>query len=101
MEKGKRTLKEKCACLLDKVNVVKTVCTHLLGPNHTVSHRMLVGVGIMCSGVFLVEITAGIYIVHYVTNIVGYGIHAIGATPFIEVAGGLTIQEPIEEIEEV
>lgn len=61
---------------------------------------MIVGLVIMCLGVAFVESTAQIHIVHYITNITGYGIHAIGATPFIEWAGGLSVDTPIEEIEE-
>lgn len=97
----KKTLKEKCACALDKVNLAKTICNHLLGKQHTIVHRMLVGVAIMCVGVAFVELTASIHVVHYVTNIAGYGIHAVGATPFIEWAAGLTVDEPTEVIEEL
>lgn len=99
----KKTLKEKCACMLDRVNLTKTICNHLLGKQHTIIHRMLVGVIIMCIGVAFVELTAHIYMVHYVTNIAGYGIHAVGATPFIEWAAGLTVDATpeVEEIESI
>lgn len=97
----KQTFKDKCKCAFDKINVVKKICIHLLGPNQTIGHRMLVGCCIMGLGVFIVESTAHIAIVSYITNIAGFGIHGIGVTPFVEWAGGLSVDEDIVETKEI
>lgn len=99
----KRTFKDKCKCAFDKVNIIKKLCVHLLGSKQTIGHRMLVGSVIMGVGYFLVEVTLTPHFIQHITNFVGVGIHAVGATPFIEWMGGLSVdgEEIIEAAEDI
>lgn len=66
-------------------NLPREICHHLHGEDHPVHHRMIWGVVIMAGGVFIAHTAAGFP--HYVAvfiDMTGYGIHALGATPFIE-----------------
>lgn len=62
---------------------------------------MIAGVGVMIVGVLIAESIEVTHIVHYVTNTVGFGIHAVGTIPFIEYIGNLSIVEDVEAAEEV
>lgn len=66
-------------------NLPREICHHLHGDDHSVSHRMWVGVAVMGAGVYFAHLSTEFP--HYVAVLVdmtGYGIHALGATPFIE-----------------
>lgn len=72
--------------LLDKVNLPKIICIHLIGKNHTLHHRMGAGVILMTIGVMISKSAAGIsvYLVSFVGDMIGYLIHGIGTLPFGE-----------------
>jgi len=67
-------------------NVARPICDHLLNHDHTHAHRMAVGVMVMTVGVFIAK-AAGhheIEIVAYLGDGIGYAIHGLGLTPFVE-----------------
>ena len=71
--------------ILYKVNLPRLICNHIVGKEHTIEHRLFVGSCIMIVGVLLSKVTFDNYIhVHLFTDMVGYGIHGIGLTPWIE-----------------
>lgn len=78
MKKLKQNLRNIC--------LARLICNHLVGENHSAVHRCTFGIVIMCVGVgftkaaFLVDIS----FIHGVADVVGYGIHGIGAIPFVE-----------------
>lgn len=76
---------------LDKINLVKWICTHLISKNHTKEHRMVVGLFVIGIGVCLAKYTArNPHIsVQVVGDSIGYLIHAIGSIPYIDyIIGG-------------
>ena len=84
--KRKRNKTTSEALAASKFNIPAKICKHLVGKEHTIGHRLCVGVLIMCVGVMvskIVFIFDSTY-VHYVGDIIGYGIHGIGLTPFVE-----------------
>lgn len=81
--------------IIRRFNLIVPLCDMVLGDDHRASTRMIVGAGVMTFGVGLVKIGAWVTVhyalaehvtevVHFVTEEVGYAIHAIGATPYIE-----------------
>lgn len=72
--------------LSECLNVPKLICTHLMGKEHSYYHHMIVGFILMVVGVKFAHYTADIhiYVVHYAGDLVGYGLHGIGLTPFLE-----------------
>lgn len=69
-------------------NLPQVLCDHLIGENHPTHHRMFCGMIIMVIGVCVARF-GGHYIhievIAIFADLTGYGIHALGATPFIEV----------------
>jgi len=68
------------------VNVVRPLCNSMMGKHHTVTHRMLVGLGIMIFGAFIAH-----FFSHYeevwvavLGDTIGFGLHGIGLVPLIE-----------------
>lgn len=85
----------KTARVIRKFNLIVPLCDIIVGEDHRASTRMIVGAAVMTFGVGLVKI--GVYlgnhyaagehvafVVHFITEEFGYMIHAIGATPYIE-----------------
>lgn len=71
--------------LLKKINIVKKVCTHLIGKEHTDYHRYFVGLMFMFVGVALAKFTHDLTLpVHFACDTAGYFLHGLGAVPFIE-----------------
>ena len=72
--------------LAKHANVIRPICTHLLSENHTPHHRMLVGTAVMTAGVTVAKVFghSDLMLIAYIGDAVGYGIHALGMTPFIE-----------------
>lgn len=69
-------------------NLPKAICRHLVGDDHSTHHHMIVGCVVMALGVAVaksVEYTTfpGS---HFVLDMVGYAIHGLGLTPFVESA---------------
>lgn len=81
-------MKDKTKRLIDLLNFPKVFCRHLMGEEHTHWHHMAVGFVVMVLGVIVSK--AGVLldthsiIIHYGGDVLGYGIHGIGLTPFIE-----------------
>lgn len=73
------------------VNLPRQTCSLFIGKHHTVKHRMLAGLIIMVVGV---AVAKGLPILlhsgwlHFLADLLGYGIHGLGLTPFIEAATG-------------
>ena len=68
----------------DKMNVSKVICDHLFTEKHSEKHRMGVGVVIIIIGVMIADIEAKAHAVRLGLEAVGFAIHALGTTPFIE-----------------
>lgn len=69
-----------------KLNVGRVVCTHMLGKEHSTAHHMIVGAVVMCAGVLIAK-TTGHHpneIIAFFGDAVGYGVHGLGLTPFVE-----------------
>lgn len=68
------------------VCVPRVVCTHLIGKEHTMRHRMWTGFVIMLFGVIVAKsgMFLAFFILHVLADLVGFLIHAIGAIPFVE-----------------
>jgi hypothetical protein len=73
---------------LGAFNVIKTLCDHMIGANHHIGHRMVVGT---ITSVFIAKIGSDIYLISIAIDATGYMLHAIGAIPFIEAI--LTLRE--------
>lgn len=72
--------------ILNKICVAKMICNHLISKEHTLIHRCTIGFVIMGSGVMLTKgalfFDSGF--IHWFADLVGYGIHGIGAIPFVD-----------------
>jgi len=64
----------------------RAICNHMIGENHHIGHRMAVGTVVMAIGVTIAKASAGIEyaVIHISLDMVGYGLHALGCTPFID-----------------
>ncbi len=69
-----------------RVNVIRPVCSLLFGNNHPLYVRLIAGLVVAASGVVLAKYVGHSHneIVAYIGDGVGYGLHALGLTPFIE-----------------
>lgn len=72
--------------LLYYLNFPRRVCDLTLGEQHRPHHRMIAGTIIMVIGVSLCKAFASFhyFFIPEITEGIGYAIHAIGATPFVE-----------------
>jgi hypothetical protein len=100
-------MNEKLSIVIETLNVPKKICDHLLGEEHPQEHRMVVGVFVMTTGVLVANSAHYLDIViwHIFVDVIGYAIHALGFTPYIEwiilkSKGTLTIETAMEEKEE-
>lgn len=78
-------MKLKILRVVKVANLPRELCHHLIGEHHTTAHRMWVGLAVMAGGVFLAK--SADMVPHYVgvfVDLTGYGIHALGAAPYIE-----------------
>lgn len=68
------------------INLPHHVCEHLLGKKHTLKHRLIVGFFVMGSGVMFTKLTGFVdsHVAHVMIDIVGWGIHGLGFTPYLE-----------------
>lgn len=64
----------------------KAICNHLVGDHHTRTHRYSAGICIMAVGVGLTKVVlfTEIGLVHAFGDLIGYGVHGIGAIPFVD-----------------
>lgn len=67
------------------LNLPKALCDHLIGEHHTMVHRLVTGTLIMVVGVGVAqtahELPTG---ADFMADLIGYLIHGIGATPYVE-----------------
>lgn len=73
-------------------DVPKAVRSHLLGPHHTRKHKFIVGTIIMFVGVSMIKVFSPMvssHLIHIVLDVIGYGLHGVGAIPIIKsIEGG-------------
>lgn len=71
-------------------NLPRAICHFLIGEEHKTSHRMVAGFAVMVGGVLIAK--SGHHFsydsVAVLVDMTGYGVHALGATPYIEWAMG-------------
>lgn len=68
-----------------KCNLPRIISYHLFGKNHTSTHRKGTGVLLMIIGVAISKQPFfEAYIIHGIADLVGYAIHGLGLTPFVE-----------------
>lgn len=71
--------------LISALNVPRRICHFMVGEEHRTSHRMAVGFIVMTGGVLVAKGAHGLpHILAIMGDMLGYGIHALGATPFLE-----------------
>lgn len=73
---------------LEKLNVAKTICNHLVGKEHTKNHRIFTGIILMIFGVGLTVIAKSFAssIIHFIGDAIGYLLHGLGGYPIVEAA---------------
>lgn len=71
---------------LDCVNIPKRMADHAFGHHHSHRHRMVFGVVFMAIGVLIAKLLHFNLLTHILADIVGYGVHGMGAVPFIDFA---------------
>lgn len=69
---------------IQALNLPRIVCNHLIGEEHHVTHRMLVGLVIGFIGVEVARMSSTYHLFSIVFEGGGYVIHAIGTIPFVE-----------------
>lgn len=70
-----------------KIWCLPTAVAHIaVGKEHKQSHRMVAGITIMTVGVAIAKASDFLHIheAHFMLDMVGYAVHGLGATPFIE-----------------
>lgn len=82
--KVRRRLRPFVDNIMEKGNVPKFVCDHLVGENHTFTHRLFTGFIVMGIGVMVANVHVEIVIIRYFVDGIGYLIHGIGAIPIAE-----------------
>lgn len=72
--------------ITNALHLPKHICNHLIGKNHSSGHRMIAGVFVMGIGVAIAKSGGEVhmFLIHYVTDMVGYLVHGIGCLPFVE-----------------
>lgn len=100
MQKQCNKLLQSCKKNIHKINVVRRLCDHFIGENHTLKHRVGVGTTIMVIGVTIVKVgaMAPFGFIHVTTDVIGYLIHAIGGTPYIEYLIKTVSSDKAEEV---
>ena len=70
----------------ERLSVTKEIYSHLLGEDHTPTHRKIAGVFVILCGVGFVKITymSAYHMAHFSGDAIGYLIHGIGCLPFVE-----------------
>lgn len=72
--------------VIHRLNIVRPMCSALLGEDHSVRYRMGAGVVIMAVGVTLAKTVGHIphWLIGGIGDAVGYGLHGLGLVPFID-----------------
>ena len=68
-------------------NPSKYICNHLIGKEHRLIHRVVVGILIMISGVYLTKLCllSHYLIIHVIGDTLGFLIHGVGTIPIVEI----------------
>lgn len=75
---------------LQLFNLPKSVANHMLGEDHPVLQRIIIGIFVMVIGVTVSKVETTIWIINIFTEGFGYTIHAIGAIPVLEYVTGFS-----------
>lgn len=72
--------------LLRRANLPRRIADHLIGQQHSRCHQCLIGLGLMIVGVLVARGAAEIHfvVIHVAGDLIGYGIHGLGLTPYVE-----------------
>lgn len=77
--------KKKRRSIASRMDVPKMICVHLIGEEHTLHHRIGVGLIMMTVGVLISKFAeGGYYFIRICGDICGYAIHGIGTIPIGE-----------------
>jgi len=74
--------------LIRVLNAPKFICNVAIGHDHKPAFRYAAGLVLMILGVCLSKAFAHNELLHIPSDLVGYGIHGMGLTPFIEIFHG-------------
>lgn len=76
-------------------NPSRVICNHLIGREHRLVHRIIVGVIIMVFGVYMTKLAADthILVIDIIGDTVGFLLHGIGGIPFVELFIKLNIRK--------
>lgn len=76
----------KTAKILRYINVPRLMAVHVMGKNHNEGHHMVAGVVVMVVGVMIAKSAEHLQyeVLKYLADMVGYAIHGIGLTPYVE-----------------
>lgn len=68
-------------------NPTKKICNNLIGKEHNLTHRVIVGTIIMTVGVYITKLAAMTHniFIDILGDTIGFLLHGIGAIPFVEV----------------
>lgn len=70
---------------LERIDLSRHICEHMIGSKHTKTHRISVGLIIMVIGVEVAHSGIGCYwMISTVLDLGGYLIHGIGAIPILK-----------------
>lgn len=72
--------------LIIRVNIARPICNMMFGENHHPLHRFGVGVVVAGAGVVMAKTFGHGYgtAIGFLADGVGFGLHALGITPFLE-----------------
>ena len=84
-----------------QLNVASLLCHYAFGHGHHWCLKYLAGIAIMIVGVLIAKLGGTIHAFHfhYFADVVGYGVHGLGAVPFIEWVVHFFAQERGREME--
>lgn len=72
---------------MQHTNPIRSICDHLLGEHHTLSHRLAVGFVVIMLGVTTVQgahHVSSIWVLAYMIDAGGYALHGVGLMPYLE-----------------
>jgi hypothetical protein len=88
--------KERISNFCSKYNIMMMLCNHIVGTQHTRTHRRIAGLIFMVIGVYIAGYCQSTVILFKITgDVVGFGLHGIGLMPYIEVFEGKKQKENI------
>jgi len=69
-----------------RINVIRPICSSMFGKEHSLAQRLITGASVAIVGVFISKALghSDSHVVSYAGDAIGYGLHGLGVTPFIE-----------------